>query len=108
MRNFLWIGLLVAIAVVIARTNPIPGIAKPAQRIKFSQFMAELHNGNVKSVTVEKTKAHGSMALAGQDAKEFTVELPPSDQVLGQVMHALQEQSKRQSGLEVETPSPML
>jgi len=106
MRNLLWVGLLIVLFLFVAN-QPIIRDRGQAEALKYSEFLDELQQGRVKSITLERLRGRGKMELPGQLQKDFTVSVPPSDKAYADLLGKLEEQRRTQPTLVYDTPAPM-
>ena len=101
-RTLLWVAVLVVIAFVVTR-GPMGGIGSKSKKIPYSEFIARLEDGTIRSVKIERQKAQGKY----RDATEFHVDLPLSDAALGNLVTLATLKAKEKS-IVIETPSPLV
>src|SRR5688500_17601417 len=85
----------------MVRGNPIGGF-RNGQKIKYSEFIKKLQDGDLKTGTVERIRAKGTLKTGA----EFSVELSPSDRAQGELIDRLTAAVVAGKLESVETPSP--
>jgi cell division protease FtsH len=104
-RNILTVIVLLGVGFLLLKGGSVAGWGRRETPLKLSEFLGNLGSGSVKSVMLERLRAHGVYSVQGVD-RGFTVELPPSDAFLGWITQQCLERKKEQPGLTVETPNP--
>jgi len=111
MRSLVWIAVLVVLAVVMIK-QPFGPMGPARTTLKISEFLRRLDAGRMQRVVLERTKATGRMVPEPGENTNFYVELPPSDQVYGQIYSMCREKvlhpGDNKSPLELETPNPII
>ncbi len=105
MRNLLWVAVLMVIVALVIRT-PMSSFGKPDRKVKLSEFISKVEAGEIKSVTLERTRAKGEFITSENGTKEFFVDLPPNDRAIGEIIERLNAQRSRQAGFTFDTPNP--
>jgi cell division protease FtsH len=103
MRNLLWIGVLVVIALAVARSN-VGGLGKPQTPLKYSEFRQQVQDGSIATVVVERLRAHGTYDSGG----EYKVELPPSETNMARLVETLEKAHDEGKIKSFDTPNPLV
>ena len=87
LRNLLWVGALVIVAWIISKGSLMD--RSTTQSLNYTQFVQKIEAGQVASVEISKTDAHGKFKSAANAAQpqpqEFTAELPQDPFTLGEL-----------------------
>jgi cell division protease FtsH len=66
----LWVGVMVLLAMIIVR-GPFRGLGEPPNELTYSEFVKQIKDDKVNSVSIEKSRARGEF----NDGRRFTVDI---------------------------------
>jgi cell division protease FtsH len=99
--TLLWLALLVAIGMVVARGPLTNGMWSKDQKLKYSEFLGKVDQDAFNSVTVDRLQAKAT----GTDSKGYYTQLPANEPAQGQLLSLLRDKA-RGGKLTFDTPSP--
>ena len=100
LRNLLWLGLLVFVAMIVARTQGLT-FAVPRKQITHVELLLKLNQGELTSVRVEEDR----VIATATNGDALSVDIPNEERFRWELVEALRMHQRAQPALVVETPN---